>query len=243
MRLEGIVTNEQLSMMTAAKCGIEVPKSFIIDLGSGEDNEVLYATRRYDRTFEGAADTISGLLAPLRLHQEDFSQALGISSANKYEKEHTGYMRRMFELLRQFSSNPIVDQGKLWDIIVFCYLLGNTDAHVKNFSLLYGRDLRSIRLAPANDLVSTTVYESSTREMSFYIGNALLIDEITETSFREAATEIHIGERFASRRYNYICNHFREALRETAAELQEAGFSKAKEIEEKILHTGGYAKL
>ena len=243
VRLEGIVTNEQLSMMTAAKCGIEVPKSFIIDLGSGEDNEVLYATRRYDRTFEGAADTISGLLAPLRLHQEDFSQALGISSANKYEKEHTGYMRRMFELLRQFSSNPIVDQGKLWDIIVFCYLLGNTDAHVKNFSLLYGRDLRSIRLAPAYDLVSTTVYESSTREMSFYIGNALLTDEITETSFREAATEIHIGERFASRRYNYICNHFREALRETAAELQEAGFSKAKEIEEKILHTGGYAKL
>ena len=243
VRLEGIVTNEQLSMMTAAKCGIEAPKSFIIDLGSGEDNEVLYATRRYDRTFEGAADTISGLLAPLRLHQEDFSQALGISSANKYEKEHTGYMRRMFELLRQFSSNPIVDQGKLWDIIVFCYLLGNTDAHVKNFSLLYGRDLRSIRLAPAYDLVSTTVYESSTREMSFYIGNALLIDEITETSFREAATEIHIGERFASRRYNYICNHFREALRETAAELQEAGFSKAKEIEEKILHTGGYAKL
>ena len=243
VRLEGIVTNEQLSMMTAAKCGIEVPESFIIDLGSGEDNEVLYATRRYDRTFEGAADTISGLLAPLRLHQEDFSQALGISSANKYEKEHTGYMRRMFELLRQFSSNPIVDQGKLWDIIVFCYLLGNTDAHVKNFSLLYGRDLRSIRLAPAYDLVSTTVYESSTREMSFYIGNALLIDEITETSFREAATEIHIGERFASRRYNYICNHFREALRETAAELQEAGFSKAKEIEEKILHTGGYAKL
>lgn len=243
VRLEGIVTNEQLSMMTAAKCGIEVPKSFIIDLGSGEDNEVLYATRRYDRTFEGAADTISGLLAPLRLHQEDFSQALGISSANKYEKEHTGYMRRMFELLRQFSSNPIVDQGKLWDIIVFCYLLGNTDAHVKNFSLLYGRDLRSIRLAPAYDLVSTTVYESSTREMSFYIGNDLLIDEITETSFREAATEIHIGERFASRRYNYICNHFREALRETAAELQEAGFSKAKEIEEKILHTGGYAKL
>ena len=185
VRLEGIVTNEQLSMMTAAKCGIEVPNSFIIDLGSGEDNEVLYATRRYDRTFEGAADTISGLLAPLRLHQEDFSQALGISSAYKYEKEHTGYMRRMFELLRQFSSNPIVDQGKLWDIIVFCYLLGNTDAHVKNFSLLYGRDLRSIRLAPAYDLVSTTVYESSTREMSFYIGNALLIDEITETSERQ----------------------------------------------------------
>jgi len=243
VRLEGIVTNEQLSMMTAAKCGIEVPESFIIDLGSGEDKEVLYATRRYDRTFEGAADTISGLLCPLRLHQEDFSQALGIPSANKYEKEPAGYMQRMFELLRQFSSNPIADQQKLWDMIVFCYLLGNTDAHVKNFSLLYGKDLHSIRLAPAYDLVSTTVYESSTREMSFFIGNALLIDEITEASFKEAAAEVHIGERFAVRRYNVICNQFREALRAAAAELQEEGFSKAKDIEERILHTGGYAKL
>ena len=186
---------------------------------------------------------ISGLPCPLRLHQEDFSQALGIPSANKYEKENAGYMRRMFELLRQFSANPIVDQQKLWDIIVFCYLLGNTDAHIKNFSILYGKDLHSIRLAPAYDLVSTTVYESSTREMSFYIGNALLIDEITETSFREAASQIHIGERFAVGRYNFICNHFRQALREAADELQEAGFSKAAEIEERILRTGGYAKL
>ena len=222
VRLEGIVTNEQLSMMTAAKCGIEVPESFIIDLGSGEDKEVLYATRRYDRTFEGAVDTINGLMCPLRLHQEDFSQAIGIPSTSKYEKERSGYMRRMFELLRQFSTNPIADQQKLWDLIVFCFCLGNTDAHIKNFSLLYGKDLRSIRLAPAYDLVSTTVYESSTREMSFFIGNALSIDEI---------------------RYNFICNHFREALREAADELQEAGFSKAEEIEERILHTGGYAKL
>lgn len=243
VRLEGIVTNEQLSMMTASKCGIEVPDSFIIDLGSGEDKEVLYATRRYDRTFEGTVDTIAGLPCPLRLHQEDFSQALGIPSAKKYEKEHAGYMRRMFELLRQFSANPIVDQQKLWDMIVFCYLLGNTDAHIKNFSLLYGKDLRSIRLAPAYDLVSTTVYESSTREMSFSIGDALLIDEITEASFREAAAEIHIGERFAVGRYNFICNHFREALKQAASELLEAGFSKAAEMEERILRTGGYAKL
>lgn len=133
VRLDGIVTNEQLSMMTAAKCGIDVPESFIIDLGNGDDKEVLYATRRYDRIFDGAVDTIEGLPRPLRLHQEDFSQALGISSANKYEKGHEGYMRMMFDLLRQYSANPIEDQQKLWDRIVFCYLLGNTDAHIRIF--------------------------------------------------------------------------------------------------------------
>ena len=170
VRLDGIVTNEQLSMMTAAKCGIDVPESFIIDLGNGDDKEVLYATRRYDRIFDGAEDTIEGLPRPLRLHQEDFSQALGISSANKYEKGHEGYMRMMFDLLRQYSANPIEDQQKLWDRIVFCYLLGNTDAHIKNFSLLYDPDLRSVRLSPAYDMISTAIYNASTREMSFNIG-------------------------------------------------------------------------
>ena len=243
VRLDGIVTNEQLSMMTAAKCGIDVPESFIIDLGNGDDKEVLYATRRYDRIFDGAEDTIEGLPRPLRLHQEDFSQALGISSANKYEKGHEGYMRMMFDLLRQYSANPIEDQQKLWDRIVFCYLLGNTDAHIKNFSLLYGKDLCSIRLAPAYDLVSTTVYKSSTREMSFSIGNELFIDDITETSFKEAAADAHIGERYAVGRYNSIADHFREALREAAYELQESGFKKAKELEERILKSGGCSKL
>ncbi len=243
VRLEGIVTNEQLSMMTAAKCGIEVPDSFIIDLGNGRDNEVLYATKRYDRTFEGAANEITGLPCPLRLHQEDFAQAMGVSSAQKYEKNHAGYMQGMFEVLRQFSANPIVDQQKLWDMIIFCFLLGNTDAHIKNFSLLYGKDLRGIRLAPAYDLVSTTVYESSTREMAFSIGNDLLIDEITEDSFRKAASDLHIGEKFAISRYNYISNHFREALREAASELQDAGFSQAVRMEDRILRTGGYANL
>ena len=243
VRLEGIVTNEQLSMMTAAKCGIEVPESFIIDLGRGDDSDVLYATRRYDRTFEGSAAMISGLPCPLRLHQEDFSQAMGISSADKYEKNRTGYMRRMFETLGQVSANPIQDQQKLWDMIVFSYLLGNTDAHIKNFSLLYGKDLRSIRLAPAYDMVSTTVYEGSTREMAFFIGNALLIDDITEESFKEASDEVHLGRKFAIGRYNLICNRFREALRDAASELQNAGFLKAAEMEERILRMGGYAKL
>ena len=243
VRLEGIVTNEQLSMMTAAKCGIDVPESFIIDLGNGNDSEVLYATRRYDRTFEGAVSKIGELICPIRLHQEDFSQAMGIPSAAKYEKDHAGYMSKMFEILRQFSSNPIPDQQRLWDMIVFSYLIGNTDAHIKNFSLLYGKDLRSIRLAPAYDMVSTTVYESSTREMAFFIGGDLSIDDITEESFRKAAHEIHIGERFAAGRYHSICGRFRKALRDAASELIDAGFSKAGEIEDRILKSGGYAKI
>lgn len=241
IRLDGIVTNEQLSMMTAAKCGIEVPESFIMDLGKGEDNAVLYAARRYDRTFDDSVKLINGLPCPLRLHQEDFSQAMGIPAAEKYEKSRLGYMGKMFELLRRVSSDPIRDQRKLLDMIIFCFLLGNTDAHIKNYSLLYGKNLRGIRLAPAYDLVSTTVYESSTREMAFYIGDSLLIDDISESSFRAVAAEINLGERFIAGRFDAMCSHYREALREASRELRESGFEKAGMMEEKILKTGGYA--
>lgn len=58
-------------------------------------------------------------------------------------------MKKMFSLLRAFSSNPLTDQLKLWDICVFNYLIGNTDNHIKNLSLLYSQDLKEVRLAPA----------------------------------------------------------------------------------------------
>ena len=45
---------------------------------------------------------------------------------------------------------------------MFNYLIGNTDNHIKNLSLLYSEDLKSIRLAPAYDIVSTVIYKSST---------------------------------------------------------------------------------
>ena len=152
--------------ITAKKLGINVADSFIVNLGAGEDENVLLASKRYDRSFEGSVKKINGLNCPLRLHQEDFAQALGISSANKYEHSGDKYLVKIFDLLRKHSANPLEDRIELWRRIVFNYLVGNTDGHIKNFSLLYSSDLKSIRLAPAYDLVSTTVYKQGTRSMS-----------------------------------------------------------------------------
>ena len=157
VRLDAIVTNEQLSLITARRCGIEVPHSFIINTGKGTEREVLFATERYDRFFPKEQRLVNGLPCPMRLHQEDFAQAMGIPSSEKYGHGSDSYLKEMFDILRRYSSNPIADQLRLWDTIVFDFLIGNTDAHIKNFSLLYGTDLKEIRLAPVYDLVSTTV--------------------------------------------------------------------------------------
>lgn len=239
VRLDGIVTNEQLALSTAAKCGIAIPHSFIVNTGAGEEHEVLFATERYDRIFSDHAQSIDGLPRPLRLHQEDFAQAMGIPASQKYERDCSGHMRGMFDILRRYSSDPMRDQLRLWDIIVFNYLIGNTDAHVKNFSLLYSPSLKGLRLAPAYDIVSTTVYEQSTRDMAFSIGGVYSIDAIRGEHFSRAAKDVGLGERMAMRRFDEMCGRFRNALRETTKELVSAGYPKAEDMEARILKSGG----
>ena len=242
VRLDAIVTNEQLCLLTAKRCGMSVPDSFIINTGDGGDGEVLFATERYDRVFPAVPKMIGDIPCPRRLHQEDFAQAMGVPSAAKYERESGHYMQDMFDILRRYSSDPIADQLKLWDMIVFDYLIGNTDAHIKNFSLLHSPDMKQIRLAPAYDIISTTVYEQSTRDMAFRIGGEINIDDITTDSFRMAAEQVGLGRRMAMKRFEEMRERFKPALQQSAEELVAAGYSKASEIAEQILCSGGIAK-
>ncbi|MBR3538844.1 MAG: HipA domain-containing protein [Eubacterium sp.] len=235
VRLDGIVTNEQLSMLTAGKCGIAIPESFIVNTGRGNDSEILFATRRYDRIIDEASPLIGHLKRPFRIHQEDFAQAMGVQSSEKYERDGQNYAESMFEIIRRYTDNPVEAQLELWNRIVFNYVLGNTDAHIKNFSLLYDPHLGGKSLAPAYDMISTVIYESTTKEMSFHIGGIRNIDCIDEERFRSLASRAGIGEKIAMRSYHNVLNHFEKAIREAAKELNELGFYNADPIAERIL--------
>ena len=243
VRLGGIVVNEQLSLLTARKCGLAAAPCFIVNIGSGNDAEILLASRRFDRRFPAEPRMISGLPAPLRLHQEDLAQALGIPSEQKYEPAGAHYMARMFGLLRRCSADPVADQLALWDALVFHWLIGNTDGHIKNFSLLYSADMRGLRLAPAYDIVSTAVYPSCTRSMAFSIGGRQALGEIGRDSFREAAREAGLGTRMAMARFDRLCQAFQPALQESAEELGEAGLPGCSALMERILQQGGWHDL
>ncbi len=178
---------------------------------------------------------IGGLRCPFRLHQEDFAQALGIDASNKYENPGDQYAVKMFELIRKYSMNPLEDTLKLWKRIVFDFVLGNTDAHIKNFSLLYEPDLGGMRLSPAYDMISTAIYNASTREMSFNIGGKRELDKITEEDFRAMASQVGIGKNAAMNAYNSILRSFENAVLEASEELSAKGFKNAISIGERIL--------
>ncbi len=182
---------------------------------------------------------LNGMPVPYRLHQEDFAQALGIPAVDKYEKQNENYMQKLFEVLRNYSAEPVSDSLKLWDICVFNYLIGNTDNHIKNLSLLYGKDLKSVRLAPAYDIVSTLVYKSSTEDMALYIGGQSNISEITRESFVRAAQQAGLGIKIAMKRFDVMVNGFPEAIDRAKKELLAQGYEAAKQISGMIMEKGG----
>ena len=241
VRLGKIVLNEQLCVLTAGNVGIEVPHSFIINLGKAKDDEVLYATQRYDRKLPGSCK-IDGLMAPYRLHQEDFSQAMNISAADKYEVTPSGYLKKIFDTVGKYTTNPIEEQKKLLEIIIFNFLVGNTDCHIKNYSFIYSEDLKHVKLAPAYDIVSTRVY-NMTPNMSFYIGGEVDINKIGRDNFRKISNEIGLSEKLVLGMFDDVANRFETALHEAAVHLKKIGFKDAAELEKKILESGGYRNI
>ena len=171
----------------------------------------------------------------MRLHQEDFAQALGIPGNRKYEGLGDGYLRKIFTLLRMVSENPMQDQLELLDLLIYDKLVGNTDNHIKNLSLLYNGDLSAARLAPAYDLVSTMIYKNTAAEMSIAIGGELRLDRISKQSFIDSDREIGLSRNLIQREYERLQSSLAGAIREVAGEMEKEGFLAAPEMAEKIL--------
>lgn len=142
--LDGTVENEAFCMALANEVGLDVPRSFIYQ----HDETRVFVVKRYDRVSRG--DETS------RLHQEDFCQALGITPEFKYETEGGPSLTACFSLLRNSSIRSGRDVLSLLNWVIFNYLIGNSDAHGKNISLLLLPD--GPMLAPFYDLLSTRIY-------------------------------------------------------------------------------------
>ena len=151
-----LVQNEFFCMQLAGAVGIAAPKTEIRKIGT----TLVYQVERYDRLSNSGTTN--------RLHQEDFCQALGIAPENKYQHEGGPSLEDCIELIQNYSTRPAVDYQQLLDRVIFNYLIGNNDAHAKNFSILYQNS--NTRLAPAYDLVCTAVYPDLNHKMAMKIG-------------------------------------------------------------------------
>lgn len=159
------VHNELFCMRLAKLVHIDVPKAEIRTV----NDTPYFLIERYDRVRNDNG-------AIKRLHQEDFCQALGIMPDVKYEREGGPNFARCQDVLREASAKPAADQIALLERLIFNYLIGNADAHGKNFSLLYKGN--KPELAPAYDLLSTAVYPDLSAKMAMKIGGKYKPDDV-----------------------------------------------------------------
>jgi len=183
-RFPGLVDNEAFCMQLAHAVDLRVARVEKHRTISGEPYLLI---ERFDRDLT---------TEPIRrLHQEDVCQALGCPSERKYQAEGGPTAPAVVDLLRSCSAVPAQDLPRLWEALVFNWLIGNCDAHAKNFSLLY--DGGSPSLAPLYDLVSTTVYPELTTRLAMSIDGAKKIEEVDAGAWLKLATEARYSARFA----------------------------------------------
>jgi serine/threonine-protein kinase HipA len=149
-----------------------------------------------------------------RIHQEDFCQALGVVPELKYEQEGGPNLKKCFALVRAICSVPGPDLLRLFDSVVFNVLIGNCDAHTKNFSLL--RDGDTIRLAPLYDLISTRAYPSLSREMAMKIGGERNPEKLGAKNWPAFYEQAGIGQAPARQRTLAVCTRVLESAESLA---------------------------
>jgi serine/threonine-protein kinase HipA len=129
--------NEAVTMQMARVCGIEVPISGLI---GSKDESLTYFIHRFDRLVKGQ-----------KLAVEDFAQLTG----NDRELKYRSSMEKIAEVVTEFCSFPSIEKVKLFRIVLFNFLVGNEDAHLKNWSLITRNG--KIELSPAYDLLNSTI--------------------------------------------------------------------------------------
>lgn len=143
--LDGFDINEHLCLRLARELGLAVAQS---SLRKFDGQEVLIV-ERYDRRRLQDGRMI-------RLHQEDVCQALAITPLRKYENEGGPGAPEIINLLVRESDDPQTDAGAFIDALALNWVIGGTDAHAKNYSLLLFPG--SVHLAPFYDLISVLPY-------------------------------------------------------------------------------------
>jgi serine/threonine-protein kinase HipA len=201
-RFAGVVFNEALCMTLAAHMNLPVAR---VEARKVEDVDYLLV-ERFDRKHV----MIDGTPAVERLHQEDFCQAQNIVSEMKYQKEGGPSFKQCFALLRNVSTTPVIDLASLLDAAIFNYLVGNNDAHGKNFSLVYPD--KEIRLAPLYDVISTIFYPELNIEMAMRIGREYSSDKVTPKDFEQLAEDAGLAKPLVRRRVPELATVAMEAL-------------------------------
>jgi serine/threonine-protein kinase HipA len=177
---DGHAENEHFSLTLARALKLPAATSEVRDFAG----EAAIVVERYDRVRSTA--TIR------RVHQEDLCQALGLQPTAKYQNEGGPSPETIVALLAAYSTRPEEDIGTFIDALIFNWLIGGTDAHAKNYSILHGNGGK-VRLAPLYDVASALPYpdiDPKKIKLAMKIGGDYRLRDIGARQWRKLAADL-----------------------------------------------------
>lgn len=168
------IQNEYICMKVAKEIGLEVAEVEIRKVGEIE----FLLVERFDRKY-------SNNLECERILQEDFAQSLGVQARDKYKVTFKDCLKVLNK-----TATPANSKLRFVRQVIFNYLIGNTDAHAKNFSVYLTND--GITLTPAYDLLCSSIYDCDQR-IAMKIGKARYYSDVTEKDWEIFAQDLDIS--------------------------------------------------
>ncbi len=211
-RFPGLAVNEIFCMTLAQTVGLNAANTEYRPIG----RKSCILVQRYDRVTDEKGRTT-------RLHQEDFCQALGFPPERKYQTEGGPMLSDCISLLKDWSTTPVLDVPNFINGLIFNVLIGNADAHGKNYSLLYSGGER--RLSPYYDLVSTLAWPDLSKNLAMKIGGCESINAFTIGDWKKMAKKSGLGWPMIRERMEENCHSILNGLGKVQAQTREYGES------------------
>lgn len=198
-RFAGLAANEAFCLALARAVGLDAARAEWREV----QGRPLLLVERYDRVSVGGRTQ--------RLHQEDFAQALAVPSNRKYAAEGGPAFLDSFALLRSAATRPAREVLKLADAAIFNLIVGNADAHAKNYSLLR-LQTGEVVLAPLYDLVATHMWKELSHRLAMRFGRAATIEELSRESLERFAEDAGLPAPFVRRRLFHIARALNDEI-------------------------------
>lgn len=210
--LDGTVENELFCLRLAAELKLQVASA---EMRRSGDIPFLLI-ERYDRS-QGKDGAIT------RLHQEDFCQALSVPPELKYEEEGGPGTERCLDLITRATARPAVERLAFIRMLIFHYLVGNADAHGKNYALLYRNQTPD--LAPLYDVVCTAAYPRLAKKLAMKIGDRNVSDTIQLKQWLTLVPDTRGAQRLLVKDMRDLAGAICDAADALLVEFEEGGIS------------------
>jgi serine/threonine-protein kinase HipA len=213
--VDGSVFNEAFFMTLAGALKLPVAPAQIQRVAG----RTVLLVQRYDRV---PSTDAAGAVQPARLHQEDFCQAMGVPPEHKYQNEGGPDLAQCFALLRRATRPSAPHTLALLDLVVFNALIGNHDAHGKNFSLLYGP--AGTGLAPLYDALCTAAYPQLTDKMAMKLGGKYRFSEVMARHWEQFARDAGLSPAQVKKRVIDIARRLPDMAHQIRAGFEAHGY-------------------